>query len=187
MSISVTSVKVLNNPCKFTDPFAFEICVNCQTTLEDDLEWKLIYVGSADSEKYDQELENVFVGPLSIGINQFTFQAPAPDYSKIPVSDILGATVIMLSCSYMGHEYTRIGYYVNNEYTTEELRENPPAVPQVELIQRNILDENPRITLYSLDSNAKPSSASSSSSSTTEETTETPQQTGSTSEMKVEN
>lgn len=155
MSISVVSVKVLNNPCKFKDPFTFEICVSCQAELEDDLEWKLVYVGSADSEEYDQVLENVFVGPLNIGINQFTFQAPAPNPDKIPTKDILGATVIMLSCSYMGHEYTRIGYYVNNEYTTEELRENPPQVPNVEFIQRNILDENPRITLYSLDSEKK--------------------------------
>lgn len=155
MSISVVSVKVLNNPCSFKDPFAFEICVSCQAELEDDLEWKLVYVGSADSEEYDQVLENVFVGPLNIGINQFTFQAPAPNPDKIPTNDILGATVIMLSCSYMGHEYTRIGYYVNNEYTTDELRENPPAVPNVDFIQRSILDENPRITLYSLDSNKR--------------------------------
>ena len=39
-----------------------------------DLQWKLIYVGSADNEDYDQVLEDVFVGPVNVGINQFVLQ-----------------------------------------------------------------------------------------------------------------
>lgn len=39
-----------------------------------DLEWKLVYVGSAENEQYDQELEDVFVGPVNVGTNQFVFQ-----------------------------------------------------------------------------------------------------------------
>lgn len=32
-----------------------------------DLEWKLIYVGSAESEDYDQELDSCMVGPVPVG------------------------------------------------------------------------------------------------------------------------
>lgn len=32
-----------------------------------DIEWKLVYVGSPDSEEYDQELDNCMVGPVPIG------------------------------------------------------------------------------------------------------------------------
>ena len=39
-----------------------------------DLEWKLIYVGSAEDEKYDQVLESVMVGPVNIGNYRFVFQ-----------------------------------------------------------------------------------------------------------------
>ncbi len=39
-----------------------------------ELEWKLVYVGSAEDEKYDQELDSVLVGPVSIGRNKFVFQ-----------------------------------------------------------------------------------------------------------------
>jgi len=39
-----------------------------------DLEWKLIYVGSAEDEKYDQVLESVLVGPVNIGNYRFVFQ-----------------------------------------------------------------------------------------------------------------
>lgn len=43
--------------------------------LHADLEWKLIYVGSAEDEKYDQLLESVLVGPVNVGNYRFVFQA----------------------------------------------------------------------------------------------------------------
>lgn len=39
-----------------------------------DLEWKMIYVGSAESEEYDQVLDSVFVGPIPEGKHMFVFQ-----------------------------------------------------------------------------------------------------------------
>ena len=39
-----------------------------------DLDWKLIYVGSAESEKYDQVLDSVLVGPVYPGSYRFVFQ-----------------------------------------------------------------------------------------------------------------
>jgi len=42
-----------------------------------DLEWKVIYVGSADSDRYDQELDSVLVGPVPIGVSKFVLQVRA--------------------------------------------------------------------------------------------------------------
>ncbi len=50
-----------------TDPYIFKITFECISQLEDDLEWKLIYVGSAQSKDYDQELDNCMVGPVPVG------------------------------------------------------------------------------------------------------------------------
>lgn len=36
---------------------------------------------------------------------------------------------MLITCTYRGQEFIRIGYYVNNEYTDPELRENPPIKP----------------------------------------------------------
>jgi histone chaperone ASF1 len=36
--------------------------------------------------------------------------------SKIPEEDIIGVTVLLLTCSYQGQEFIRVGYYVSNEY-----------------------------------------------------------------------
>lgn len=39
-----------------------------------DLEWKILYVGSADDFEHDQVLEEVMVGPVPVGVNKFVLQ-----------------------------------------------------------------------------------------------------------------
>uniref|UniRef100_A0A3P9IF47 Anti-silencing function 1B histone chaperone n=1 Tax=Oryzias latipes TaxID=8090 RepID=A0A3P9IF47_ORYLA len=113
-----------------------------------DLEWKIIYVGSAESEEYDQVLDSVLVGPVPAGRHMFVFQADAPNTTLIPESDAVGVTVVLITCTYRGQEFIRIGYYVNNEYTDPELRESPPLKPNYSQLQRNILASNPRVTRF---------------------------------------
>jgi len=116
-AVILTNVEVKNNPAKFTDPFVFDITFEVIAPgIKEELEWTLIYVGSADDSECDQKLDTVFVGPVSVGKNKFTFEAPGPEFSKIPRQDILGVTVILLKCSYRSKEFIRIGYYVNNEH-----------------------------------------------------------------------
>jgi len=147
-AVNVTNVTVLDNPSMFLNPFQFEISYECLVPLNDDLEWKLIYVGSAEDEKYDQVLESVMVGPVNIGNYRFVFQADPPEPANIPEEDIIGVTVLLLTCSYMGQEFIRVGYYVSNEYVDEHLREEPPAKLLINRVQRNILADKPRVTKF---------------------------------------
>ncbi|KAH9306527.1 hypothetical protein KI387_010931, partial [Taxus chinensis] len=112
------------------------------------LEWKLTYVGSAEDEAYDQMLESVLVGPVNVGNYRFVFQADPPDPSKIRDEDLIGVTVLLLTCSYMGQEFLRVGYYVNNDYDDEQLREEPPPRILIDRVQRNILADKPRVTKF---------------------------------------
>ncbi|WYZ34217.1 hypothetical protein EsH8_I_000493 [Colletotrichum jinshuiense] len=148
--VSLLGVQVLNNPAKFTDKYEFEITFECLESLEKDLEWKLTYVGSATSDQYDQELDSLLVGPVPVGVNKFIFEADAPNTSRIPDADILGVTVILLTCAYDGREFVRVGYYVNNEYDSEELNAEPPAKPIIERVKRNVLAEKPRVTRFAI-------------------------------------
>ncbi|CBX98235.1 Histone chaperone asf1 [Plenodomus lingam] len=148
--VSLLGVEVKNNPARFDEPYEFEITFECLEQLQKDLEWKLTYVGSATSHEYDQELDSVLVGPLPIGINKFVFRADPPDLSRIPNSEIIGVTVILLSCSYEDREFVRVGYYVNNEYTDEALALDPPTKPVIEKVQRQILAEKPRVTRFAI-------------------------------------
>ena len=88
--INVTNVSVLNNPSRFLSDFQarprhprrapaarfpadaaaracapqFEVSFECLAPLSEDIEWKLIYVGSAESDEHDQELDSILVGPM---------------------------------------------------------------------------------------------------------------------------
>ena len=145
----------------------FEIEFECIAPIPDDIEWKLTcvatpaslrlvrrpaaprsatppptpgrYVGSAESDDYDQLLDSVDVGPMQartscalqgvwdgapfpadrprappsrgcvqVGPYKFVFQAEAPDPRRIPPHDILGVTVILLSCFYHDKEFIRV-------------------------------------------------------------------------------
>ena len=65
--VSVTNVSVLDNPARFDNPFQFEVSFECLAPISEDIEWKLIYVGSAESDEYDQLLDSVLVGPMQVG------------------------------------------------------------------------------------------------------------------------
>ena len=54
-----------------------------------------------------------------VGELKKTFQADAPDHTKIPVKDLLGATVVLISCSYHGQEFIRVGLVNLNSCFTD--------------------------------------------------------------------
>ena len=147
--VQINNVVVLNNPATYSSPFQFEITFDCMENLEDDLEWKLTYVGSAESSVHDQVLDTIYVGPVPEGRHMFVFQADSPDHTKIPARDILGVTAVFVTCSYHEHEFIRVGYFVHNDYESEEARETPPEVPDMtQTINRSIMAEEPRVTRF---------------------------------------
>lgn len=78
------------------------------------------------------------------------FEADAPKTARIPDAEVIGVTVILLTCAYDGREFVRVGYYVNNEYDSEELNAEPPAKPIIERVRRNVLAEKPRVTRFAI-------------------------------------
>ncbi|XP_055845730.1 histone chaperone asf1 [Episyrphus balteatus] len=148
--VHITNVVVLDNPSSFFNPFQFELTFECIEELKEDLEWKMIYVGSAESEEHDQVLDTIYVGPVPEGRHIFVFQADPPDVTKIPEQDAVGVTIVLLTCSYRGQEFVRVGYFVNNDYADPEMRENPPPKPLFDQLTRNILASKPRVTRFKI-------------------------------------
>ncbi|KAL7540665.1 hypothetical protein ACHAWF_006751 [Thalassiosira exigua] len=147
--VSVVNMAVLDNPAPFLSPFSFEITFECLQPLPDDLEWKVLYVGSAEDTARDQVLDEILVGPVPVGINKFVLQADAPDPGRIPESDVLGVTVVLVTCSYREKEFVRVGYYVNNEYAEPYDEEvGPPSPLDLDKVRRAVLSEKPRVTRF---------------------------------------
>ncbi len=93
-------------------------------------------------------MDSILVGPIPVGINKFIFSADAPDPSKIPKDEVLGVTVILLTCAYNDKEFIRVGYYVNNEYDVEEWLdpEHAPSELKLDHIGRTVLADKARVT-----------------------------------------
>lgn len=105
-------------------------------------------MGSAEDETRDQELDAVLLPANNPGRFKFVLQVDAPKPSLIPASDLIGVTIILLTCSYKEAEFVRVGYYVSNEYPTAELNENPPATPMIDQIKRTVASHDPRVTKF---------------------------------------
>lgn len=89
------------------------------------------------------------MGPIPVGINKFVLSADPPDIGQIPEGDVLGVTVVLVTCSYREKEFVRVGYYVNNEYEEpfdEEV--GPPKPLDMSKVRRSILAEKPRVTRF---------------------------------------
>ena len=84
-----------------------------------------------------------------MGINKFVLSADAPDISQIPNEDVLGVTVVLVTCSYREKEFVRVGYYVNNEYSEPYDEESGPPKPlDMSKVRRHVLAEKPRVTRF---------------------------------------
>lgn len=152
---SSTTQNVLDNPTNYSSPIQFEITFECTAELTHDIEWKVVYVGSAENSTFDQVLDEIEVGPVPIGINKFILQTDAPDRTLIPENDLLGITVILVTCSYRDQEFARVGYYVNNEYKPFEgydPMEHGEIVPESPIdlakVTRTIVADKPRVTRF---------------------------------------
>jgi histone chaperone ASF1 len=115
-----------------------------------DLEWKVLYVGSAHDARQDQVLDEILVGPVPVGINKFILEADPPTVSKLPPDEILGVTVVLIACSYKEREFVRVGFYVNNELLNHEPDQPIPTPLDVSQITRQILADKPRVTKFTI-------------------------------------
>jgi hypothetical protein len=55
--------------------------------------------------------------------------------------------VVLLSVTYRDKQFIRVGYLVNNDYTDEQMRLEPPAIPDPKQLVRSICHDKPRVRL----------------------------------------
>lgn len=155
-AVNVTDVRCLNEAvCPATTPFEFEVNFEVTCPLQADLEWRMVYVGSATDETQDQELDGIELGPLEIAPMKFVFTAPPPNLLLVPKEDQLDVSVVFLAAGYKGQEFCRVGYYIKHEYAEGSVPIDPVTGEQVipetldfSRLVRKIDAANPRVTRF---------------------------------------
>lgn len=110
-----------------------------------DFEWRLLHV-SSESE---QELDKAYIGPVGVGVNAIDFYSEPVDPAKIPIEDVLGVTVLVLTGSYKDQEFVRLAYYQNTAYDNEEMNESPPQEIVFDRLIRDI-KTGPRVARFQI-------------------------------------
>ena len=111
-----------------------------------------MYIGQASNPAFDLVLQDAVMDCSQAGQLKFNLTAPAPQPARLNDADVVGVTAVLLTCSYKDNqEFVRVGYYVNVEYDSAELNEQPPAKPDVARLTRHILAEKPRVTKFLID------------------------------------
>ncbi|KAF6000844.1 ASF1 anti-silencing function 1 [Cyanidiococcus yangmingshanensis] len=166
-AVDIVSVAVENNPAPFLSNLRFAIAYEVREPLSDDIEWRVVYPTT-------EELDAVLVPANAPGRFAFVLEVPPPRPDRLPEEDVTGVTIVLLTCSYRGAEFIRVGYYLCNEYPPEFLREAAVKVkqrltqagmseaeaeaqaaatveispPQWDRLVRNILADQPRVTRF---------------------------------------
>ncbi|CAK75382.1 unnamed protein product (macronuclear) [Paramecium tetraurelia] len=150
--INITNIVFDSDTALFNSPIQMQITFEVMRQLDEEIEWKLIYIGSPTSDKYDQVLEQFSMPPLQQGTMQFTLMSSGPNFELIPSKDdLFGASAIILSVKYRKQEFFRVGYYVYNTYLEPELIENDPPQVLIERVYRQINTQAPRVTRMNID------------------------------------
>ncbi|CAJ0559159.1 unnamed protein product, partial [Mesorhabditis spiculigera] len=144
--INIVSANFIENPAAFGKEFKLEITFEAFQHLEKDLVWQLVYVGSPSKNVHDQILDSIFIGPTPAGRHQFVLDAPAPILSKIPQEDLVGVAGLLLKIKYNEQEFINLGWFVRVFYSDPEMEAAPPAVPQPDLLTREVMVDDVRVT-----------------------------------------
>lgn len=88
--VILDNISVKNNPALFQDSIELDITFTALDAIPSLLEWRVIYVGSAKNEEYDQVLEEFEIGPIpEESTMKFTVECAAPDFARIPRDELI--------------------------------------------------------------------------------------------------
>lgn len=88
--VILDNISVKNNPALFQDNIELDITFTAVDAIPSLLEWRIIYVGSAKNEDFDQLLEEFEIGPIQEeSTMKFTVECPPPDFTRIPRDELI--------------------------------------------------------------------------------------------------
>jgi len=149
--LNVTNITIEESITHVSKPFTLTIQFECLKPLNDEVEWKFIYVGDSHDVKHDQVLDTIVMDQVEYGCNEFSWEVDQPKYDLVPdQTEILDSTIIMVEASFKEKLFFRCSYLIRHFYKDQELSDNPPDAVNFDMLFREILLANPIVTIYEL-------------------------------------
>lgn len=123
--IEVTSVKVLQKTENFLHPFKFELVfTNEEFISNNELEWRIIYGGSAKSQNFDQVLFAESFGPFQSGEHNITLCSSSVDPHKLPAEEFQKdpSGVLFLLGYFRRRQIFQVGFYVFCDLPEDDIK-----------------------------------------------------------------
>lgn len=128
ISVDVDTTKTYH----YTDPITFAVTVDCTAPVQDDILFRVVYIGDTYSDAYDQVLAEATVGPLAEGRQAFQLCTVPIDLTRIPIRRLFGLSSLMVVANCRDQEFFRLGYIVSVTYpglSDEDLQDSEDRKP----------------------------------------------------------
>lgn len=134
------------NPAPFPTDYQWHAYVNCSQQMHEDIDVTVVWVTApADGDPNVQTLEELSVGPLQKGLNQFPIEHSAPKIDKTPGYKLMFLHTIYFVLSYKEQEFLRASFPVHVAPPVQA-RGGEPTQVTISNIQRQVI-EAPQVKL----------------------------------------
>lgn len=146
--IHVTNIHFSSSSDPVSSPFTVTIRLDCLRQLDEELEWRFVYVGDPEDSSHDQLLDFVVMDKIEYGPVEFDWEVPPPDYSKIPEENsVFDSSIIQIIALIRKTEFFRCSFLIAHDYESEELKTNPPERVDWTKLHRKIGTERPMMKI----------------------------------------
>ena len=146
--LNVTKISFQRGGSKMEEALQLEVKFDCLKQIDNEIEWRVVYVADPNDSSQDQVLDQIFMDSLDYGASSFEWEVPAPDYSRLASPfDVFDTAILMVIILIEGREFFRCSYLMSCEYASEEMRDNPPERVEWAHLHRKISANNPVITV----------------------------------------
>jgi hypothetical protein len=147
--IEILGLKIIKNSIGVKDKLKFQILFELKENLKENLGVEFIYIHSPTNEKRDEKLDVYEIPTNRVGKFKVTFLVTPPKIFLKGVPSIFGITLLLIQFKYKYFEFTRVGYYVNNDLNGPiEKDSNSNIFFKTQFTERNILINEPRVTKF---------------------------------------
>lgn len=113
---SIKKIEITNPIARYDEPIMMHVELCCPRDLTDELKWIAIYQTVSGDNQVSFRADEISIGPIKKGMNEFTWQINPPNINRIPLDLLLGPAILKVECKYRDQFLFKCKFVANIEY-----------------------------------------------------------------------